>query len=159
MAGPERFRTITSSYYRGAQAIILMYDITDRQTFESIGRWISEIQRYANENILILLVGSKSDAGLSPPSSSSTTTENNLLNHHEINRPRIVSYEEGWNVYLQYNLLGFFECSSLTGENVDDAVMKIILELIKKNKNTIHMATAPISVPPINDRDSKCRIS
>lgn len=44
-AGQERFRAVTSAYYRGAMGALLVYDISRRQTFESIGRWLNELQR------------------------------------------------------------------------------------------------------------------
>lgn len=60
-AGQERFKTITASYYKGAHGIILVYDITDRQSFKDIENWLAEVDKYGNENVVKLLVGNKSD--------------------------------------------------------------------------------------------------
>ena len=56
-----RFRTITSSYYRLAHGIIVAYDVTDQESFNSVTEWLREIRRYAHENVNKLLVGNKSD--------------------------------------------------------------------------------------------------
>merc|ERR1711862_1047001 len=60
-AGHERFRTITTSYFRGAQGIGLVYDVTDRRSFESIRNWISQIQQHADVHVNKILVGNKCD--------------------------------------------------------------------------------------------------
>ena len=60
-AGQERFRTITSSYYRGAHGIIVVYDITNMDSFKNVKRWLTEIDKYARDNVSKLLVGNKID--------------------------------------------------------------------------------------------------
>ncbi|KAG8365350.1 hypothetical protein BUALT_Bualt18G0095600 [Buddleja alternifolia] len=60
-AGQERFRAVTSAYYRGAVGALLIYDISRRQTFESIGRWLNELRSYLDMNVVTILVGNKSD--------------------------------------------------------------------------------------------------
>ncbi|BGP36936.1 hypothetical protein JCM10449v2_000838 [Rhodotorula kratochvilovae] len=65
-AGQERFRTLTSSYYRGAQGVILVYDITARDTFDSLASWINELDTFAgtgpaSREVVRMIVGNKVD--------------------------------------------------------------------------------------------------
>ncbi|XP_012231006.1 ras-related protein Rab-43 isoform X1 [Linepithema humile] len=60
-AGQERFRTITQSYYRSANGIIIVYDITKRPTFLSLQRWVEEVRKYTSSHVLLVLVGNKCD--------------------------------------------------------------------------------------------------
>ncbi|CAL0321062.1 unnamed protein product [Lupinus luteus] len=60
-AGQERFRAVTSAYYRGAVGALLVYDISRRLTFDSIGRWLNELHTHSDMNIVTILVGNKSD--------------------------------------------------------------------------------------------------
>ena len=60
-AGQERFQMITSSYYRGAHGIIIVYDITCKESFKNIKNWLHQINQYANEKVLKIIVGNKSD--------------------------------------------------------------------------------------------------
>ncbi|CAN1303389.1 Ras-related protein RABA5a [Linum perenne] len=57
----ERFRAVTSAYYRGAVGALVVYDISRRQTFESVGRWLNELQTHSDMNVVTILVGNKSD--------------------------------------------------------------------------------------------------
>uniref|UniRef100_A0A3B1K4H6 small monomeric GTPase n=1 Tax=Astyanax mexicanus TaxID=7994 RepID=A0A3B1K4H6_ASTMX len=61
-AGQERFRTLTPSYYRGAQGVILVYDVTKRDTFTKLENWLNELETYCTRNDLVkMLVGNKID--------------------------------------------------------------------------------------------------
>ncbi|KAF2292979.1 hypothetical protein GH714_034529 [Hevea brasiliensis] len=60
-AGQERYRAVTSAYYRGAVGAMLVYDITKRQTFDHIPRWLEELRSHADKNIVIILIGNKCD--------------------------------------------------------------------------------------------------
>ena len=60
-AGQERFRTITSAYYRGADGIIMVYDVTNAESFGHVNDWLKEVNRYASESTCKLLVGNKND--------------------------------------------------------------------------------------------------
>ena len=97
-AGQERFRTITSSYYRGAQGIIVVYDITDTESFNNVKVWLSEIDRYASENVDKLLVGNKSD----------------LESARQVTKKIAQEFAETLNVNC-------IETSAKEGSNVDDA--------------------------------------
>lgn len=60
-AGQERFRTITQSYYRSADAIVLVFDVTTVTSFNNLSEWLSEVSRYAGNNVHRTLIGNKCD--------------------------------------------------------------------------------------------------
>ena len=67
-AGQDRFRTITSSYYKGADGIIMVYDVSDPKSFEDIDKfWVPEAENYADRNISVILLGNKSDCERAVP--------------------------------------------------------------------------------------------
>lgn len=113
-AGQERFRTITSSYYRGAHGIIIVYDITDQDSFNNVKQWLSEIDRYASNNVNKLLVGNKSDLTAS----------------------RAVPYETA-KAFADEIGIPFLETSAKDATNVEQAFLTMTTEI--KNR----MATQP----------------
>lgn len=60
-AGQEKFRTITSSYYRGAEGVIIVFDLARQDTFDHVTKWHEQIVRYASDEVPIIVVGNKSD--------------------------------------------------------------------------------------------------
>ncbi|KAF3485600.1 hypothetical protein F2Q69_00055398 [Brassica cretica] len=60
-AGQERYRAITSAYYRGAVGALLVYDVTRHSTFENVETWLKELRNHTDPNIVVMLVGNKSD--------------------------------------------------------------------------------------------------
>jgi len=100
-AGQESFRSITRSYYRGAAGALLVYDITRRDTFNHLTRWLEEAKQNSNPNMVIMLIGNKSD-----------------LEHR-----RAVSYKEG-EAFAEENGLIFLETSAKTAANVEQAFIK-----------------------------------
>jgi len=60
-AGQEKFRTITSAYYRGADGIVLVYDVCSQESFNHIPHWLEEVGRYTAEGTCLFLVGNKAD--------------------------------------------------------------------------------------------------
>lgn len=111
-AGQERFRTITISYFRNAQGIILVYNITDKTSFLSIKNWIHQIQLHSDTDVNKILVGNKCD------------------NISE----RTVSYEEGLELAKEYNMQ-FFECSAKSDININK-IFTTISEQIDKRLST-----------------------
>ena len=60
-AGEERFRTITTSYYKGAHAILIVFDITEKDSFDHVKNWVADIDKFAKQGVLRILVGNKCD--------------------------------------------------------------------------------------------------
>ena len=60
-AGQERFRTITTSYYKGAHAILIVFDITEKDSFEHVKNWMADIDKFAKQGVMRILVGNKCD--------------------------------------------------------------------------------------------------
>eukprot|EP01095_Lingulamoeba_sp_RSL-Kostka_P006536 TRINITY_DN2052_c5_g1_i1.p1 TRINITY_DN2052_c5_g1~~TRINITY_DN2052_c5_g1_i1.p1 ORF type:complete len:201 (+),score=40.42 TRINITY_DN2052_c5_g1_i1:55-657(+) len=111
-AGQERFRTITASYYRGADGIIICYDKTDEDSFNNVAEcWMVELERSAREGIPVMVVGCKNDLD------------------------EVIDYNTGKEYCNEYNIT-FFETSSKTGENVDN-VFNELCELINKHKQEL----------------------
>lgn len=109
-SGIEKFRTMTAPYYQGASAVMLFYDITDLNSFNSLTRWLDEIHKYTKPNVVIMLVGNKCD---SPEAK------------------RQISTERGENFAKQHNLL-FYEMSIRNSINVDEAFMKLLEKTVCK---------------------------
>jgi len=108
-AGQERFRTITSSFYRGAHGIIVVYDISDQATFNNVKLWMQEIQRYASAGVCRMLVGNKVD----------------------LSDRRVVEYNTA-KEYADGLSIPFSETSSKTGQEVDKVFEKLSLEIMRQ---------------------------
>lgn len=107
-AGQERYRAITSAYYRGAVGALLVYDISKHSTFENVERWLKELRDHAESNIVVMLVGNKSD-----------------LRHL-----RAVETDEAMAFAEQHNL-AFIETSALDASGVDTAFQRILTEIYR----------------------------
>ncbi|XP_004710563.1 ras-related protein Rab-4B [Echinops telfairi] len=108
-AGQERFRSVTRSYYRGAAGALLVYDITSRETYNSLAAWLTDARTLASPNIVVILCGNKKD--LEPE--------------------REVTFLEA-SRFAQENELMFLETSALTGENVEEAFLKCARTILNK---------------------------
>jgi len=111
-AGQERFKNIISSYYRGAEGIILVYDITDLDSFNNLNSWLMEIEKNASKNAYKILIGNKSD----------------------LENERKVKFSQGKEFAKQYGMK-FFETSAKNTTNVIEAFTAITKEIIKNKKN------------------------
>lgn len=105
-AGQERYRAITSAYYRGAVGALLVYDISKNTTYDNVTRWLKELRDHADSNIVIMLVGNKSD-----------------LRHL-----RGVPTDDAKN-FAAENHLSFIETSALDATNVELAFQNILTEI------------------------------
>ena len=108
-AGQERFRTITASYYRGSNGIILVYDVTNRDSFDHVSYWMQEVDRLAAPDVCRLIVGNKSD----------------------LTDKRVVSTQEGQALAQQYGI-SFLETSARDNTNVDEMFTAMAKAMRKK---------------------------
>jgi small GTP-binding protein len=124
-AGQERFHSLAPMYYRGAQAAIVVYDITNRGSFEKSKEWVKEIQQQGDANCVIALVGNKVD----------------MVN------ARKVSTEEAQQ-YASSNGLFFTETSAKTALGVSELFMKIAKQLPKVSKQKDISKAPPARLEP-----------
>ncbi|KAK9765969.1 Vacuolar protein sorting-associated protein 21 [Basidiobolus ranarum] len=117
-AGQERFHSLAPMYYRNAQAAVVVYDITKAISLDKAKIWIKELQRQANPNIVIALVGNKAD--LTVPSEGDTK--------EELNATREVLTEEV-EAYANESGLVFFETSAKNGHGVNEVFTQIAKEI------------------------------
>ncbi|KAE8690771.1 Ras-related protein RABA2a [Hibiscus syriacus] len=107
-AGQERYRAITGAYYRGALGALLVYDVSKPTTFENVSRWLKELRDHADSNIVIMLIGNKTD-----------------LKHL-----RAVATEDGQS-FAEKEGLSFIETSALEATNVEKAFQTILSEIYR----------------------------
>ena len=110
-AGQDRFRTIVSSYYRGAHGILLIFDLTDIESFKSLNNWLIEIERNANKNVIKILIGNKCD-----------------LNERKVTMKQASEFAEE-------NGMKYIETSAKNNINVIDAFRTLGMELIISSKD------------------------
>ena len=139
-AGQERFKNITASYYRGGNGVLVVYDITDRESFENLNSWLIEIEKNANKNVYKLLIGNKCD----------------------LEEKRKVSYQEGKD-FATSNGMQFIETSAKADTKVKDAFELLTQEIIKstitkdkgmeKKEKTVHLSSGTAD---LNTKKKSC---
>ena len=125
-AGQERFRNVISSYFRGGHGILLIYDVTDRDSFKNLGNWLIEIEKNANEGVLKILIGNKCD----------------------LEENRVITTKEGTD-FANSNGMKFFETSAKNDINVSEAFQMLATQLIEnssENKKATSKEDKKISV-------------
>ena len=137
-AGQERFRTITTSYYKGAQAIIIVYDVTERDSFEHVKNWMADIDKFAKENVMKVLVGNKCD----------------------LEQKRIISYDQGKELAKRYNI-EFLETSAKDSLNIDELFISTTKSFINfTNANPMRRSTGAfkgdgVIIPNVTPKSNK----
>ena len=110
-AGQEKYKSMTTSYYRGVNIIYIVYDVTNQESFNHIKNWIADIDKFAKINVMKVLVGNKID----------------LIDK------RVISKEEGINLSKKYKIK-FFETSAMLGEGVREMFENICLDYTKNHE-------------------------
>ncbi|XP_078714204.1 ras-related protein Rab-15 isoform X2 [Lampetra fluviatilis] len=113
-AGQERYQTITKQYYRRAQGIFLVYDITSERSFQHISKWAGDVDEMAPEGVERVLIGNKVDS-------------------EEL---RQVGVEQGKKLAKEYGM-EFFETSAFTNNNIKEAFTKLTELVLKANKQEL----------------------
>ena len=115
-AGQERFRTVVSTYFRGAHGILLLYDVTNRDSFKNLESWLIEIEKNAKEKVLKILIGNKCD----------------------LTDDREITSDEG-KAFALRNGMEFMETSAKMNTNVSEAfetLGKLMIEFNSKSNTT-----------------------
>jgi small GTP-binding protein len=111
IAGQEKYESVRSMYLGGAQGAILVYDLTRRPSFDEIRKkWFADVQSYANPGAKFILIGNKVD----------------------LEEKRNVSTEEGQQLAEDIDTTIFLETSAKTGENVEEAFISLVKEILEK---------------------------
>lgn len=162
-AGQERFRSISRLYYRGAQAVILCYDVTNNKSFEDINFWLKEIREYAGSDTIVQIVGTKADVVMANPEKREVSfercmgyAEENLLQEMRTPGPKCVGSwgiikEAGhtgplptpfgmpssgyWGQELVWE--GAHEVSAKTGEGVEEVFRVITRKLVEQHARKV----------------------
>ncbi len=108
-AGTEKYKAITSAYYRGAKGGFVVYDITRKDSFKSVDKWVNDLIAAGDKKMIILVIGNKCD----------------------LEEKREVTKEQGENK-ARFLEVAFMETSALSGENLDKAFEMMMNEIYKK---------------------------
>ena len=130
-AGQERYQSLAPLYYRGATAAMVVFDVTDRESFERARYWVGELERHADANVVVALVGNKMDL-----------TRGDGDDDDEPAVEREVSEEEGKALCEQYAMCGYVETSAKEDVGVREAFELIARNVAEKNSDAARVAEA-----------------
>lgn len=121
----DRYRAITSAYYRGAVGALVVYDVTRHVTFENVARWLKELRNHTDTNIVVMLVGNKAD-----------------LRHL-----RAVSVEDATG-FAERERTFFMETSALESTNVENAFTEVLTQIYHVvSKKALDIGDDPAALP------------
>ncbi|KFQ99044.1 Ras-related protein Rab-44, partial [Opisthocomus hoazin] len=123
-AGQERYHSITKQFFRKADGVVLMYDITSEYSFSDVRYWLSCIQEGAEDGVAILLLGNKTDCAAE----------------------RQVPAKEGERLAKEHQLM-FYECSAASGHNVSESMVSLI-RLLKDCEDELKNKAREVPKPP-----------
>lgn len=133
-AGQERYRSITNAYYRGAEAIMIVFDMTNKESFQNIQNWMDEIIKYTGKDVLICIGGNKTDLP------DQKVTSNDIDN------------------FKKKKGLSVFEVSAKTGAGVEEAFTYLVTNLIKRKSGETETeeGNATLEKPKENNKKPGC---
>ena len=132
-AGQERFRSIAKAYYRNAVGVILVFDITERKSFDDLSSWLNDIRTLCDPNAVIQLIGNKSDLAQS----------------------RIVTLSEA-EQYATQQHMSYLETSAKGGDNVREAFIRVAGQILSKGLKSPINSQPKESLTPSKKSDSNC---
>ena len=128
-AGQERFKTVTRQYYKNAEGVMLIYDVTSQKSFSMIEEWFKSIIENKRKDAQVILIGNKKD----------------MVN-------RVISAEQGESLAKKFEIK-YYETSALSGENVDQVFEELAENILKIKLNTEEEES--ISLSYNSERDGK----
>jgi small GTP-binding protein len=124
-AGQERFHSTSKTYYRNAVGVALVFDVTDRVSFDALPLWLSDIQSLCDPNAVILLIGNKCD----------------------LTDDRVVTIIEAEG-FARGHQMSYLETSAQSGDNVREAFVTIAIAIVTRGLKTLHGPGNPRPVAP-----------
>ncbi|CDW72647.1 gtp-binding protein [Stylonychia lemnae] len=128
-AGEEKFHAIAALHYKKAKGCVIVYDVTNRKSFENVERWLNDARNLADQDCIIMLLGNKCD-----------TDDKTLLNQsgqgRQLMNEREVSFEEGAS-FANINNLSFFEVSAIQKINIKESFGMLGSQIIQLNQSLL----------------------